>query len=389
MPINPDVVIIGAGIVGCSCAYYLSQAGVKVHLVDRSPLGSGASKAGMMHIVTWEEPEIHLKLSARSKELYEELSQQLPMDINYRPTGSIAIVEKPDSLDGFTRSVQRLTTLGVKVELLTPADLIEMEPRIAPDVAGGAFFPDDAQVNPLYATLALAQAAESAGANLDLNNEVTGFELSASKDRLVAVQTARARISSKTVILCAGAWSAGLGRMAGLDIPIKPRKGTLLVTAPVPEALLRCKVILAAGYMDSLKSGASGGVAVAANIQQAKNGNLVLGSSRQFVGFDTSVDPCVAARMLQRCLRFFPFLADVSVIRTWSGFRPYTPDLLPIISPVEQISGLYIAAGHEGIGITEGPVTGKLVSQMITGQQPEISLKELSYSRFQAKASLV
>ena len=91
MPINPDVVIIGAGIVGCSCAYYLSQAGVKVHLVDRSPLGSGASKAGMMHVVTWEEPEIHLKLSARSKELYQELSQQLPMDINYRPTGSLAI----------------------------------------------------------------------------------------------------------------------------------------------------------------------------------------------------------------------------------------------------------------------------------------------------------
>ncbi len=157
------------------------------------------------------------------------------MDINYRPTGSIAIVEKPDSLDGFTRSVQHLTTLGVKVDLLTPADLVEMEPRIAPDVAGGAFFPDDAQVNPLYATLALAQAAESAGANLDLNNEVTGFELSASKDRLYAVQTARGRISSKTVILCAGAWSAGLGRMAGLDIPIKPRKGTLLVTAPVPD----------------------------------------------------------------------------------------------------------------------------------------------------------
>jgi sarcosine oxidase subunit beta len=91
--------------------------------------------------------------------------------------------------------------------------------------------------------------------------------------------------------------------------------------------------------------------------------------------------------MLQRCLRFFPFLADVPVIRTWAGFRPYTPDLLPIISPVEQISGLYIAAGHEGIGITEGPVTGKLVSQMITGQQPEISINELSFSRFQATVS--
>jgi D-hydroxyproline dehydrogenase subunit beta len=388
MPINPDVVIIGAGIIGCSCAYYLSQAGVKVHLVDRGPLGSGASKAGMMHVVTWEEPEIHLKLSARSKDLYQQLSQQLPMDINYRPTGSIAIVEKPDSMDSFTRTIQRLTTLGVRAALLSPADLVEMEPCIASDVAGGVFFPDDAQVNPLYATLALAQAASSAGAILDLNNEVTGFELSTGEDRLNAVQTVHGRISSNIAILCAGAWSAGLGRMVGLDIPIKPRKGILLVTAPVSDALLHCKVILAAGYMDSLKNGVSGEVAVAPNIQQAQNGNLVLGSCRQFVGFDTSVDPRVAARMLQRCLRFFPFLANVPVIRTWAGFRPYTPDLLPIISPVEQISGMYIAAGHEGIGITEAPVTGKLVSQMITGQQPEISINELSFSRFQAKASL-
>lgn len=339
----------------------------------------------MMHLVTWEEPEIHLRLASRSKQLYAELSQQLPLDINYRPTGSIAIVEKPESLQAFARTVGHLRTLGVKADLLSGADLVEMEPCIAPDVAGGAFFPADAQVNPLYATLALARAAESAGAILDTFNEVTGFELSAGKDRLIAVQTARGRISPKAVIICAGAWSAELGKLAGLDIPIQPRKGTLVVTASVPDDLLRCKVILAAGYMDSLKSGAGSGVAVAANIQQAKNGNLVLGSSRQFVGFDKSVDPLVVARVLQRCLRFLPVLANIPVIRLWTGFRPYTPDLLPVISPVEQVGGLYIAAGHEGIGITEGPVTGKLVSQMITGQPLDISIDELSFSRFQQR----
>jgi len=382
---NPDVLIIGGGIVGCSCAYYLSQAGVKVHLLDRGPLGSGASKAGMLHVVTWEEPEIHLKLAARSKQLYAELSQQLPDDINYRPTGSLAIVEKPDSLDGFARTIRHLHALGVQADLLSAADLVKMEPAIAPDVAGGAFFPADAQVNPLYATLALARLAENAGALLDTFNEVTGFELSAGKDRLIAVQTAHGRISPKAAVICAGAWSATLGRMAGLDIPIQPRKGTLVVTVPVPNDLLRCKVILAAGYMDSLKSGASGGVSVAANIQQVQNGNLVLGSSRQFAGFDGAVDPLVATRMLQRCLRFLPSLANIAVLRLWTGFRPYTPDLLPIISPVEQISGLYIAAGHEGIGITEAPVTGKLVSQLLTGQPTDIPIDELSFSRFQAK----
>ncbi len=382
---NPDVVIIGGGIVGCSCAYYLSQMGVKVHLVDKGAVGSGASKAGMMHIVTWEEPEIHLKLAKRSKELYKQLSQELMIDINYRETGSIAIVEKPESMGTFGEMVTHLNTLGVKGHMVTGPELVKMEPNIAPDVAGGAYFDDDGQVNPLYACLALTQAARQCGAVIDPFNEVTGFELNPEKNAVGAVLTKNGRIPTKAVVIAAGAWSGEIGRMLGLMIPIKPRKGTLVVTVPVPDDLINCKVILAAGYMDSVKAGASSGVAVAANVQQAKNGNLLLGSSRQFVGFDGSVDPMVVASMLQRCLRFFPALAEISAIRTWAGFRPYTPDLLPIISPVEQVAGLYIAAGHEGIGITEGPVTGKVISQLITGRPTDVPLDELQFSRFQQK----
>lgn len=382
---NPDVVIIGGGIVGCSCAYYLSQMGVKVHLVDKGAVGSGASKAGMMHIVTWEEPEIHLKLAKRSKELYKQLSQELMIDINYRETGSIAIVEKPESMGTFGEMVAHLNTLGVKGHMVTGPELVKMEPNIAPDVAGGAYFDDDGQVNPLYACLALTQAARQCGAVIDPFNEVTGFELNPEKNAVGAVLTRNGRIPTKAVVIAAGAWSGEIGRMLGLMIPIKPRKGTLVVTVPVPDDLINCKVILAAGYMDSVKAGASSGVAVAANVQQAKNGNLLLGSSRQFVGFDGSVDPMVVASMLQRCLRFFPALAEISAIRTWAGFRPYTPDLLPIISPVDQVAGLYIAAGHEGIGITEGPVTGKVISQLITGQPTDVPLDELQFSRFQQK----
>jgi sarcosine oxidase subunit beta len=380
---NPDVVIIGGGIVGCSCAYFLSQLGVKVHLVDKGPVGSGASKAGMMHIVTWEEPEIHLKLARRSKELYRQLSQELMIDINYRETGSIAIVEKPESMGSFGEMVRHLNTLGVKGHMVSGAELVRMEPNIAPDVAGGAYFDDDGQVNPLYACLALTQAARQCGAVIDPFNEVTGFELNPEKNAVTAVNTAHGRIATKAVVLACGAWTGELGRMVGLMIPVKPRKGTLVVTVPVPDDMINCKVILAAGYMDSVKAGASSGVAVAANVQQAKNGNLLLGSSRQFVGFDGSVDPMVVASMLQRCLRFFPKLAEVSAIRTWAGFRPYTPDLLPIISPVDQIAGMYVAAGHEGIGITEGPVTGKVISQLITGQPTDVALDELQLSRFQ------
>jgi sarcosine oxidase subunit beta len=146
---------------------------------------------------------------------------------------------------------------------------------------------------------------------------------------------------------------------------------------------MHIKIILAAGYMDAVKSGTSSGVTVAANIQQMPNGNLLLGSSWQFVEFDPSVDPNVIANMIQRNLRFFPALRNITAIRTWSGFRPYTPDLLPIISACDEVQGLYFACGHDGIGITEGPATGKLISQLISGQTTDISLERFSFARFQ------
>jgi sarcosine oxidase subunit beta len=379
----PEVVIIGGGIMGCSCAYYLSAAGVKVHLVEKGPLGSGASKAGMTHLVTWEEPEIHLDLSIRSDRLYQELSQALPLGIEYCKTGSIAVVEKPEGMASMAGLVERLQERGMHCRILSNRDLLEQEPNLSPDLAGGALFEDDGQVNPLYATQALAAAVRACGGVIQTSTEVTGLELAPNGASISAVLTDKGRIPTQCVVIAAGAWSGPVGKLAGIDIPVSPRKGTLVITTRVPEgSVFHHKTVFSAGYLDTVNQGAGGGVAVAATLQQTGNGNLLLGSSRQFVGFDTAVDPLVVARMLGRCVRFFPALANVTAIRTWTGFRPYTPDLLPIISPVDSIAGLYIAAGHEGVGITEGPITGKLISQMITGQELDLKIDKLSFSRF-------
>jgi sarcosine oxidase subunit beta len=385
------VVIIGGGIVGCACAYALANAGVQVHLVERGPLGAGASRAGMSHVVTWEEPEMHLALARASQKLYEEYNNTLSPEIEYRRTGSLAVVEQPEGLPAMAEMVGRLRRWGLECDLLDARDLHHLEPGLAPDLPGGAYFPGDGMVNPLAATQALAQAARRRGAVIETHSEVTGIELSPRGrgepgDRSVqGVQTARGRIAARQVVIAAGAWSGALGRMAGVEIPIQPRKGTLVVTAPVPADLLHCQVILSAGYMESVKGDGSGGagVAVAANIQQVKNGNLLLGSSRQFAGFDLRVEPEVVREVVRRCVRFVPGLAGVLAIRFWAGLRPYTPDLLPIIGPVSAVPGLYIAAGHEGIGITEGPVTGLLISQMITGQTTALPVESLSPDRFQ------
>jgi D-hydroxyproline dehydrogenase subunit beta len=377
---NPDVVIIGGGIAGCACAYYLSLFGQRVHLLERGPLGSGASRAGMSHVVTWEEPEAHLELARASQRLYQRLCRELPDDIEYRQTGSIAVVDTPDGMASFAAMVGRLQIWGLDCQLLDSADLLRLEPALAPGLAGGAYFPGDGQVNPLYTTQSLARAAREQGALIRTQVEVTGIEVRAGC--VQAVITTSGRIPTGAVVIAAGAWSGALGQMAGIEIPIQPRKGILVVTAPVPEDMLRCKVILSAGYMDSIKAG-GGGAAVAANVQQVKNGNLLLGSSRQFSGFDLRVDPAVAGEIIRRCLRFLPRLANLTAVRMWAGLRPYTPDLLPIIGPVSNVAGLYVAAGHEGIGITEGPITGLLISQMITGQPVEVPVEALSPDRFQ------
>ncbi len=379
-----DVVIIGGGIIGCACAYYLSAAGVRVRLLESGDLAEGASKAGMSHVVTWEEPAEHLALARASQRLYEQLQAELPVDIEYRKTGSLAVVERVEKLGEMIETLRRLREFGIIGQLLDAADLAHLEPNLAPGLAGGAYFPGDGMVNPLFVTQGFAQAARKLGAQISTHNPVTSFERDSS-NRVTAVQTQTENIPCGQVIIAAGAWTGQVSRLAGVILPIQPRKGTLIVTAPVPEDLLHIKVILSAAYMDSVQSGGDASesdLSVAANIQQVKNGNLLLGSSRQLVGFDRQVDPSVAGEVLASCVRIFPKLQQLSVIRMWAGLRPHTPDLLPVIGAVSSVPGLFIAAGHEGIGITEAPITGLLMRQLITGQPLEVPVEGLSPDRF-------
>ena len=379
---NPDVVVIGGGIVGSCCAYYLAKAGLKVKLVERGSICTESSKACQGHLFLWEMPEINLRLGKAGKNLYWQIKDDVDIDIELRNTGSMSIAEKPEDLETLGKTVKELQALGVPCEIFGAKELQKREPNITKDLAGGAFFPDDGQLNPLLTTIAITKAAQRYGAEITDYCEVTGIELSNDKKKVSAIETTKGKISTKYVVNAAGAWSGQIGEMVGINIPVVPRKGNLLLVENVPQDFINCKIIIASGYLASLKGDSK--VAVAANVQQTKEGNLLLGSSREFAGFDKAVNPEVISQIAKRCLRFFPSLSRLQTIRSWAGLRPYSPDMLPIISD-SAVEGFLVATGHEGCGITMGPITGKLITQMIKKEKTDLLVEQLTVSRFAKK----
>lgn len=377
-----DAVVIGGGIIGTCSAYYLAEAGVDVCLVERGGLASGASggcQFGIGHV----NEGIGRELTMASSDLYRSLAGTLPVDIEYEDVGNVYIADSVEQVEALEETEASLQGTGMPCQLLDRRDLLSLEPSLGDGVLRGLFFPNDATVHPMLATLAFAQAAEDSGANIRTFTEVTGITRSPDGS-VAAAETTEGRISTGAVVIAAGAWSPFLGRMVDLELPVKPRRGHIVVTEPLPPCVN--SYWLDASYFQAVEDvdQSEGALSVAMVIGQAASGNLLLGSSREFVGYDNSVNPSAISRMVERCLWFMPRLESVSAIRTYAGLRPYTPDLLPMIGPADGADGVFVATGHEGEGITMGPITGKLIAQLITGQEPEIPLESLSPSRFEA-----
>jgi len=377
---HPDVVVIGGGIIGCACAYYLAKEGVKVHLIEKGALASGASGAGEGGLAAPERPGPQADLTRAAALLYKELADELPLDIEHRTQGTLYIAE--DEADLRTAEVMHAEAqdAGGRCELLDRAEVCRLEPHLASDVAGGVFYPDGGQINPHSVTMGMALAARGLGAVIQTFTSAMGIELSRGCGAVTSVVTTSGRIPTGTVVNAAGAWSGKIGKMVGLDIPVLPRKGYVVVTEPVMP-IIRCTTVSEIGYVGAALSD-NRELSVALEMEQPLSGNLLMGMSREFVGFDRSVSPNVVRAIVARNLRFFPRNRAVHAIRVFTGLRPYTPDSLPIVSAADAVPGFYVATGHEGEGQSMAPITGKLISQLIIGRQPEIPLDRLSLSRF-------
>ena len=377
---SPDVVVVGAGVVGAACAYHLAASGVRVRILDRAYVASGSSGACEGNVLAWDkELERELPLALRSADLWQSLAQQLPDDFEYDRKGSVVVAETDAELIASAERAQVLAALGVHGEVLDAAALRHEEPHAAHDLPGGVLYPGDAQLEPRLATAALVRAAVALGAELELDTEIRRI-VRDSSGRATGVETANGFIGADAVVVAAGVWTRQLLQDCGLHVPVEPRKGQIVVLERSPVVFRR--KLSEAGYVAAVEGGNDAALAIAMVVESTGSGTALLGSSRQQVGFDREVDISVAGAIAARAARFFPILHEARALRVYAGLRPLTPDHIPIIGPFSEAPNICVATGHEGAGIGLAPATCELVADWYTGKDTQFPLSWYSPDRF-------
>jgi glycine/D-amino acid oxidase-like deaminating enzyme len=373
-------VIIGAGMVGAACAYYAARAGLDVVLVDRGPVAGGTTGAGEGNILLSDKPPgPELDLALISVRLWQELAaESLGGAIEYEPKGGLVVAREQQSLEALHAFADGQRTCGVEAEQVAADGLSALEPHLAEGLAGGVLYPQDAQVQPALAAAHLIRAARDSGARLRTGEVVTHL-LRTPGGAVRGVKTSRAEIHAPAVVNAAGVWGGEIAELAGSWLPVLPRRGFILVTEPLPR-LVRHKVY-AADYVSDVASD-SARLQTSPVVEGTAAGPVLIGASRERVGFDRGYSLPVLRRLAAQAIRLFPVLATVNAMRAYVGFRPYLPDHLPAIGPDPRVPGLIHACGHEGAGIGLAPATGRLVAQVLAGADTELDLTPFRPERF-------
>jgi glycine/D-amino acid oxidase-like deaminating enzyme len=372
-------VVIGAGMVGAATAAALAATPQRVVVVDRSgPLG-GTTATGEGNILVSDKlPGPELTLALRSVALWREFAAA-GGDFEFEAKGGVVAAHDEAQLAALLELAERQRAAGVEVTALDPGGLREAEPRIAPDLAGGAFYPQDSQVQPMKAALAFLRRARRGGAQVAGGADVLALERGPGGE-VAGLVTSRGRVATPVVVNAAGPWSGEVARRLGSAVPVWPRRGRILVTEPVPAAVIRHKVY-EADYVGAVVSD-SAALQCSAVVEGTASGTVLVGSSRDAAGFSTAPDPAALAEMARRAVGLFPFLARVRAIRSYTGFRPASPDHLPVIGADAEVPGLFHATGHEGAGIGLAPATAELITALVTGAAPPVDPAPFAPARF-------
>jgi len=367
MSAGRSVVVVGAGIVGAASARALSRDGVGVTVVDGRPVGSGATAAGMGHIPVMDDSEAQFALCRYSQSLWDELGDRLPKSVEYDRCGTLWVAADDEEWAEIGRKKRFYDEHAIESYVLDPRTLAEEEPNLRPGLAGGLVLPRDQVIYPPCAARFLLDEAIAHGAKAWIGTPAVVID-----GHCVTLANGR-KLEGDAVVNASGRQAADLTP----GLAIRPRKGHLVITDRYPGYLRH--QILELGYLKSAHG--SDADSVAFNVQPRRTGQLLVGSSRQFDGSDPKVDPTILDRMIRRAIEYMPGIAQLSAIRVWTGFRAATPDSLPIIGPHPDHPGLYLATGHEGLGIATSLGTAELIAAQILGRPSPIPAEPYLPSR--------
>lgn len=386
---NLNVIVVGGGIIGTSTAYYLSKLGADVTLLESKDIASGTSGSCDQAInMQSKKPGPMLELARESAKLYSELEEELGTDLEYKKEGGMILIETEEEFELVQNLVYKQQKAGLDVKLLSGNEAREHQPGLSPNLLGSTWWEHDAKVNSFRVCFGMVKAAKKFGLKLRLGANVTGFITE--QNRVVGVEVSGEKIYADAVVVALGIWTPKLLETLNLHLPIIPRRGHILVTEKLPPYIHYN--ILSGAYMASKSSANKDGVdpknpaGVGLVMGQTKSGNILIGGSREFVGFDTSTNTEVVRAIGKACVRAFPDLANVRIVRSFAGLRPYTPDGMPVLGPIEDYPGLYVVAGHEGDGIAQAPMSGKLMADVVFGRDPSFDISPFSFNRFKESA---
>jgi glycine/D-amino acid oxidase-like deaminating enzyme len=377
---TPDVIVVGAGIVGAACAAELALRGMRVEVIDGLAIGGGATAAGMGHIVAMNDSPAELALSRYSRDLWHALAPELGASEGFVRCGTLWVASDEEEWQAARAMAAGLAAQGVDSALLDATALRACEPALAHAMTGGLQVAHDSIVYaPNAARWLLTRSPGAARIRVRLGQDVV-----AAGPGEVQLADGQRRQAAKVVV------ANGLGaRGLFASMPLVPKKGHLLITDRYPGVISH--QILELGYIKSAHQ--RSGTSVAFNAQCRPTGQILLGSSRQFETTDPSVEIPVLTQMLQRAMRYLPGLRNLNALRSWVGFRAATPDGLPLIGalpkrddafadPMDPAAALWVATGHEGLGVTTSLATAKLLCAQMLGEAAPIDARPYLPSRF-------
>ncbi|MFH2040518.1 MAG: FAD-binding oxidoreductase [Chloroflexota bacterium] len=361
-----DVVIIGGGIIGCAAAYYLAKNKIDVTVIEKNPAAgmeaSGRNGGG----VRQQGRKAALPLSIESVKLWATLSEELNADLEYDRIGNLKIALDEDTAENYEIEAAWEHENGLsETKILTGAECLELIPGVKQKIFAGKICPSDGIANPMLTSPAFSRASIKLGAKFLLNTNVSSLLRQGSQ--VTGVQTESMEINARYVINAAGPWASQFNMMAGCPIIIKPGISQLMITERLHKPFINIWVhINNIGY-----------------IRPTRSGNLVIGSSgTQNDLYSQHVNYYKAAIQSQYLTKLIPILKDISIIRVFSGITDYTPDKEPYIGAVAGAPGFYVAAGFHGQGFCPGPMVGKILAEMISGNEVKMDLEPFRPDRF-------